>query len=387
MEIPFAQCEYGQNEIDAVNRVLKTNWLASGKENEEFEHEFANYIGSKYAVCVNSGSSANLVALSSLGLPKGSMVLTSACGFPATLSPIIHLGLIPVLVDYDLSTGNINVEQVLEELPNVQAVIFAHTMGVPVDMMRIINCAKELGIPVIEDCCEAVGAKYHNKQVGSFGDLATFSFYPAHQITALGGGGMVTTNNGELECRMKSMRDWGKRWDWQDRLGDWHTDFTTEVDGIKYYRGYTYDHLGWNFKLPEANAAFGREQLRRLDVFVERRNLNFQYLRMIFQGEEGIVPIEIPESCEPSYFGFPITLAEGLDRNSLAYFFEEHRIRTRPFFAGNITRHAPFKKYKDNFPVADYIMKQSLFVGVWQGLEKEHFDYILEVYKKWLESQ
>ncbi len=262
MNVDFARSEYGVEEIEAVYRVLERNWLASGEENEQFEKEFANYVGTKHAICVNSGSSANLLSLLALGLPKGTKVLTSSAGFPATISPILHLGLSPLLVDYSLDTHNINIEEVLRSLPNVKAVIFAHTMGVPVDMEPIIKKANELGVFVIEDCCEAVGAKYHGSSVGSFGDLGTFSFYPAHQITALGEGGMVVTDNEELALKIKSLRDWGKIWNWNDTLGDKRTSFETNVDGIKYYPGYTYETVGFNMKLNEASCAFGREQLK-----------------------------------------------------------------------------------------------------------------------------
>ncbi|MGH6628913.1 MAG: DegT/DnrJ/EryC1/StrS family aminotransferase, partial [Burkholderiales bacterium] len=191
-EIDFARPYFGDEEREAVRAVMAGHWLASGAQNEAFEREFVEYVIVPHALCVNSGSMANLIALASLQLPKGARVLTSGCGFPATLAPILHLGLTPVLVDYEMPGFNIDLDQVIARLGNVDAFIFAHTMGNPVEMLRIMNVARRYGVAVIEDCCEAIGATIHGQQVGSFGDCGTFSFYPSHQITALGGGGMIT---------------------------------------------------------------------------------------------------------------------------------------------------------------------------------------------------
>ena len=368
MAIDFARCIFGKEERDAVNRVLDGYWLASGKENEEFEREFAKYIGTNHAVCVNSGSSANLLALACLELPKGSKVLTSACGFPATLAPILHLGLEPILVDYDIETLNIDIKQCIEAIKkyDIKAVIIAHTLGVPVDLRNLKGICQDKRIPIIEDCCEAVGAKIDGFKVGTCGKLGTFSFYPSHQMTALGGGGLLVTNRRGLVLKLKSMRDWGKRWDWNEKLGDKVTDYSFN----NYYPGYTYETLGYNMKLPEANAAFGREQLKRLDGFVAQRMCNFRYL-----ADRTKMDCTIPSECYPSYFGFPMIRK---DRNKFGEYLESKGIRHRPFFAGNITRHKPFNHLKGEFPIADLLMQEGMFIGCWPGLTEEELSYMVE---------
>lgn len=376
MQIDFARCSFGKEEKEAVNRVMETYWLASGKENEAFEREFSEYIGTKYAVCCNSGSSANLLALAGLNLPRGSKVLTSACGFPATLSPIIHLGLEPVLVDYDMDTHNIDVSGVIEKCnkEDIKAVIFAHTLGNPVETLH--QNLKWKKIKIIEDCCEAVGASLYGSKVGSLGDLGTFSFYPAHQMTALGGGGMVTTNDEECYQRMKSLRDWGKMYDWDSSYGGNNTDYSSPIG---YHRGYTYQTTGWNFKLPEANCAFGREQLKKLDEFNLDRRINWQYLYDHLKDIKEIYTTVMSEGSSP--FGYCMTVRE--ERNEFGKYLERCGIKHRPFFAGNILRHEPFKNIgnPDEFPVADHLMNNTLFVGCWSGMTKKMLDYMIEVIK------
>ena len=370
----FAKPDFGQAERDAVNRVLSGSWLAAGPENEAFEAEFAASVGARYAVCVNSGSSANLLALAALGLPKGSRVLTSACGFPATLAPILHLGLAPVLVDYDLFTLNIDVRQLVEKLPNVQAVLFAHTLGNPVDMEWIPHSQ----VPVIEDCCEALGTWVNGRSVGTVGLLGTFSFYPSHQITALGGGGMVVTNDMGLARCIRSMRDWGK----VVRDGYRQGEQLTTYDGT-YYPGYTYETVGFNFKLPDANAAFGREQLKRLEAFTKVRLHNYNYLWSNLFTLGWLRPVPFREQ-QVSWFGYPLVLREG-SRDAFGMYLEAHGIRHRPFFAGNILRHPPYAHLgtPEDFPVADSLMRNACFVGVWQGLTPDHLNYMVETIRAW----
>ena len=372
MDIDFARPVFDDSERTAVKRVLDGHWLASGAENEAFEREFAARIGVPYAVCCNSGSSANLLALAALDLPAGSKVITSGCGFPATLSPILHLGLTPVLVDYDLRTHNIDVSAVVDEMPHAKAVILAHTMGSPVDMRPIMEAADRYGVKVVEDCCEAIGAKLDGRQVGAWGDVGTFSFYPSHQITAGGSGGMVTLKDEQAYHRAKSLRDWGKLATW-DKAGRNNTAYSTEVDGLAYFAHYTYATVGWNFKLPEICAAFGREQLKRLDWVVSERRKNHDSIASRLP--DVFEQIEVPAGAEPSWFGVILTLREG-SRNKLGEKLEAYGVRHRPFFAGNITRHPPFRHLETFLPVADRLMSDSLFVGCWAGLTKEQVDYI-----------
>jgi len=390
MIIDFAKQDFGSEEIDAVLRVLNSNWLAAGPENEAFEIEFAKYIGTKYAICVNSGTSANLLALASLGLPKGSKVLTSACGFPATLSPILHLGLEPVLVDYNIHTLNIDTHQVLEKMKGVQAIIIAHSLGNPVDLTAIKEKANELGIPLIEDCCEAVGSSIHGAPVGRSATLATYSFYPAHQMTACGAGGMITTNDEGLSRKIKSLRDWGKTADWDIKLGHSTTKYDSKVGDIPYFKHYIYETIGYNMKLPDVCAAFGRCQIKKLDEIAESRMSNYRYIDPLVREMNGMFyDLEVDIGAIASWFGYPLTIKNtkpGL-RNSLGDALEEAGIRHRPFFAGNITKHKPFSHLKGHFPVADKIMDSTLFFGIWQGMTREQLDYIVNTVRKWTTSQ
>jgi len=379
MQCDFAKADFGDDEREAVCRVMEGYWLASGNENLDFEKEFAEYIGVKEAICVNSGSMANLIALKALYLKRGSKVLTAAAGFPATLSPLLHLGLEPVLVDYDLDTHNIDIEQAIKKLPDVKAVILAHTMGSPVDVQRLKYFAEDLGVPIIEDCCESVGASIFKKKIGSIGKAGTFSFYPAHQITALGGGGMITTDDENYAQECRSLRDWGKIWNWDTKIGDTVTGFTqSPYLDFPYYKGYTYQSVGYNAKLPEANCAFAREQLKKLDIFVEVRRRNYLYLKELMKDEKCFIDIKYEENATPSWFGYIFTfkIHSPNKRNSLVDFLEKAGVRTRPFFGGNITRHKPFRFLESAFPVADHLMFNSFFVGVHQLLTKEHIEYI-----------
>ena len=385
MNIDFALCEFGDEEREAVNRVLSGHWLASGPENEAFEKEFAEYIGTKYAIAVNSGSMANLISLLSLGLSQGSRVLTASCGFPATLNPIIHAGLEPILVDYELSSHNVDPIQVQDALRinDISAVILAHTLGNPFNPMPAVDT------PLIEDCCEAVGSLYRGSKVGSYGTLGTFSFYPAHQITAGGTGGMIVTSSEQLTKECRSRRDWGKVWDWGTEMGDNKTVYNSQIDDIIYYKHYTYETIGFNAKLSETAAAFGRVQLKRLDSIRQRRMENYSYLKQKLEELALFYLVEPLEYAEPSWFGFPLTLRQPGKRESLGNFLEKNGIRTRPFFAGNITRHKPFRHlYQEGaFPVADKLMRDSLFIGIGQWLKQEELNYIIGIIEEWSTSQ
>lgn len=390
-KIDFAMTDYDCDEVDAVSGVLNTpnSWLASGPQNEAFEKEVSQYVGTKHGICVNSGSSANLLGILALGLPKGSRILTSACGFPATLSPIIHAGHTPVLVDYSLDTHNIDVEAVLRELPNVRAVILAHTLGNPVDIRRITEKARILGVYVIEDCCEAMGTLSGSAPVGRFGDIATFSFYPSHQITAGGAGGMVVTNDTDIAMECKSYRDWGKVWNWDEKLGDNKTFYDQQIEGLdyKYYRHYTYQTLGYNFKLGEMNCAFGREQLKKLNSFSMKRLTNYMYLRDKLRDLDDFIQPTITDD-RISWFGYTFTVRDGspINRNHFGEYLESVGIRHRPFFAGNILRHLPFRHLSGTFPVAEKLMKDSLFIGCHTKMTVEDLDYIVEKVRTYVAS-
>lgn len=383
MNINFAECNYGKEERDALDRVHRTKWLGAGKEVEAFEEEFARYVGVKYCISCNSGSSANLLALKSLGLSRGDKVLTSAAGFPMTIAPIFHLGLIPIFVDFDIQSLNpdmIKVATWLETYPELKAVILAHTLGNPFNLELLEN----MTIPLIEDACEAVGAHFKGRHVGSIGKIGTFSFYPAHQMTCDGFGGALTTDDESLMKELKSLRTWGKAWDY--KLGDTKTVFNSKVDGIPYYKGYTYETIGFNMQLTDPAAAFGREQLKRLDGWVDRRQENFDYLSKgidweVFQKIDRLV------GASPSWFGFPLVFRHCISRDKFAIYLESKGIRTRPFFAGNILRHKPYNlNLTVKFPIADKLMKDCIFIGVGPWMGKLEMDYILGEIKKWLKN-
>lgn len=371
--IKFAGITQGWAEVWAVLRVLLSAQHASDKECALFEQEFAEFMGVDHALTLNSGSSANLLALKVLDLPKGSKVITSACGFPATLNPILHLGLKPVLVDYDFYTQNIDLEQVRKAAKaGASAIIFAHTMGNPVDMIELMHIAHDYKLKVIEDCCEAVGSKFAGKYVGTFGDLATYSFYPTHQMNGLGGGGMLVSNDSEYIRKARSMRNWGKL-AVSPEFSRPPKEYTTVVSGIKYHEQYTYDTVGYNMLMSDVQAAYARVQLKRLPKLIEMRRRNWEYLSEHIQCWMNVHPLS-----SPAYFGFTRLSS---NRDELAAYLEENGIKHRPFFAGNITKHKPFAYLKGKYPVADKLMQFGFFIGVWPGMSKKDLDYIIHTIK------
>lgn len=382
-DIRLAGIIQGQEEIDAVMRVLKTDppWHVSGSECNALQDEIAKKFGVKYCVVVNSGSSANLLAMSSLNLPKHSTILTSACGFPATLNPIIHLGYIPSLVDYDLKTLNISLDEIEESIrySDIRAMIVAHTLGSSLDMDRLINIAKNKGVILIEDCCEAIGTKYDNKYVGSFGKISTISFYSSHQISGFGGGGALLTNDQNIYERAKSLRDWGKK---SVREGYICTKMDTMVDGMPYDQQYSYSTIGYNMRFPDGNCAYTREQLKRLDNFVNIRQRNYMQLDCALKMDvsDHLHFMQWPFKASPAFFGYPIVLKQDGLRDKMVSYLEDNGIHVRLFFAANILKHDAYKNlyyvpYR-HFPVADYLMKNAFFVGVWPGLTIEDMEYM-----------
>src|SRR3990167_8539971 len=264
---------YDSKEINAVNKVLKEGWLGVGKYTDLFEKRVAKYVGQKYGIATNSGSSALLLAVQSLNLPKGSKVIVCAAGFPATVAPIVHAGLIPVFVDAEMISYSIDPNEMGRALamhPDTKAVVFAHTVGNVAQMDKIMSIAKTHKLKVIEDCADALGAKWNGKQVGSFGDISCFSFYPSHHITAGGLGGMVLTSNEKYATNVISLRDWGKMHNEPTYYNAYNTDekLYTTVDGIPYDYRYSYSHVGYNLKPADMNCAFGLVQMDRLEDFI-----------------------------------------------------------------------------------------------------------------------
>jgi CDP-6-deoxy-D-xylo-4-hexulose-3-dehydrase len=369
-------------------------WLTTGRFAREFERRFADWWGIRHCLLVNSGSSANLLALSALTSPQlgerrlrpGDEVITCAAGFPTTAAPILQNGLVPVFVDAHIPTYNIDPFQMEAALsPRTRAIMVAHTLGNPFDLDRIMALAEQHHLWVIEDCCDAVGAEYRGRKVGTFGDLATVSFYPAHHIT-MGEGGAVLTDDPRLKKIVESFRDWGrdcwcepgmdntchKRFDWQ--LGDLPHGYDHK---------YTYSHLGYNLKLTDMQAAVGLSQLDKLEGFILRRRENFLHLRKRLDPLAAalILPEALPHG-DPSWFGFPITLREDApgDRNTLIRHLESRKIGTRLLFGGNLLRQPAFKgvphRVIGDLSVSDRIMNRTFWVGVYPGLTEPMLDFI-----------
>ena len=369
-------------------------WLTAGRFTADFERQLAQFVGARSALFVNSGSSANLVALSGLTSPKlgdralkpGDEVLTVAMGFPTTVNPIIQNGLRPVVVDVDLETLDA-IPQRLEEAisPKTRAIMMAHTLGNPFDLDTVQRLCKEHNLWLIEDSCDALGSTYRGQRTGSFGDTATLSFYPAHHITT-GEGGAVFVKSPLVKKQVESFRDWGrdcycetgkdntcaKRFGWQ--LGDL-------PEG--YDHKYTYSHIGYNLKATDMQAALGITQLAKVEFFIQRRKENYEYLRKHLSQIEGLSIATATKHSDPSWFGCPITLdpSHPVHREDLLRFLDSRKIGTRLLFAGNITKQPAYKgvdfRVVGELKNTDVVMTRSFWVGVYPGLTTPMLDYVI----------
>ena len=394
--VPVSGRVYGAREMQLLVDSALDFWLTTGRFNDTFEAQLAQRIGVQYALTTNSGSSANLLACSALTSPRlrarqlqpGDEVITCATGFPTTVNPIVQNNLVPVFVDVDIPTYNIDVAAVEAAIgPRTRAVMVAHTLGNPFDVLAIRALCDKHGLFLIEDCCDALGATVGGRHVGTFGEIGTLSFYPAHHIT-MGEGGAVFTNDANLDKVMESFRDWGrdcycdpgkdnscaKRYGW--RLGDLPKGYDHK---------YIYSHLGYNLKITDMQAAVGVAQLERLDDFIATRRRNFEYLREGLESVEDIFILpEATKGTEPSWFGFPLTLREGapLSRHRLLLDLQERNIGTRLLFGGNLVRQ-PYMKGR-NFRVAgelsnaDVVVDRTFWIGVYPGLGEPELDFVIE---------
>lgn len=377
MNVPIHGSMWGKEEQDAMKEVIDSLWLTAGPKAAEFEKALQKKFDKRHALFVNSGSSANLIAMTALELPKGSEVITCAVGFPTTVNPIIQCGLVPVFVDCEMGTWNIEIGYLLQAISKkTSAIIVTHTLGNPVDMyfMRVFCEAHNLYL--IEDCCDAAGATHLDKPVGFFADISTYSFYPAHQMSTIEGGA-VLTDNAKLAKIATSYRDWGR---------DCWCDTGCDNTCGKRFAG-DYDHkyvtsrIGYNLKNTDIAAACGLVQLSKLDDFVAKRRHNWQYLYDGLKDLPIVLPVETPNS-KASWFGF----AFGTDRrNELARYLDGYNIGNRPLFAGNITRQPAYKdvKYRisGDLSNADYVHDSVIWVGCWPGLSEEQLDYSIDKVK------
>lgn len=402
--VPFAGRIYDEKEmVNLVDSSLDF-WLTTGRYAEEFERRFAEVMHQRYCMIVNSGSSANLIAVSALTSPllkserlvAGDEVVTVAAGFPTTVTPLIQNGLVPVFVDVDIETFNINADLIEAAItPKTRAIVLAHTLGNPFDLDKVKEIADKYNLFLVEDCCDAVGSTYNGKMVGTFGDIATTSFYPAHHIT-MGEGGSVLTSNPILKRAATSLRDWGR-----DCYCDPGCDntcgrrFKGQYGDLPegYDHKYVYSHLGYNLKVTDMQAAVGVAQLDKLNDFIQKRKDNFKLLSEGLKKYEDylILPKATPNS-DPSWFGFPFSIRQGapFKRNDLANFLENHKILTRQLFAGNMIKQPAFKDV--NYRVVgeltntDYIMGNTIFIGVYPGIDTVRMDYILEVFDNFFKN-
>ena len=407
--VPVSGRVYGQEEIESLIDCSLDFWLTTGRFNDAFEKKFAQYLGVKHVLTTNSGSSANLLAVSALTssrlgarrLKSGDEVITVAAGFPTTVNPVIQNGLIPVFVDVNIPTYNIKsdlIEAAVSE--KTRAIMLAHTLGNPFDLDEILRVAQKHDLWVIEDCCDALGSEYNlrnpsssTRLAGTFGHIATFSFYPAHHIT-MGEGGAIATDDCELRKIIASFRDWGrdcwcppghdnvckKRFDW--KLGDLPKGYDHK---------YIYSHLGYNLKITDMQASIGLAQMDKLEAFIKTRRENFNILKKGLRELEDvfILPESTPGSL-PSWFGFPITIKvdSGIRREELLRYLNEKKIGVRLLFGGNLTKQ-PYMKNR-NYRIAgeltntDIIMNQTFWIGVYPGLSESHLFYVIDTLNKFV---
>jgi len=398
--VPVSGRVYGSAELVSLTNSALEFWLTTGTFNTQFELLLREYLNTKHVLTVNSGSSANLLALASLtsylqkdkAIQPGDEIITCATGFPTTVNPIILYGMIPVFLDVSIPTYNIDVEALDEAVTSkTKAIMIAHTLGNPFDLDAVMKVSKKHNLFVIEDSCDALGSMYQGKPVGTFGDIGTVSFYPAHHITT-GEGGAVFTNRSIIRRALESIRDWGRdcycppgvddscgrRFDWA--LGDLPRGFDHK---------YIYSHLGYNLKLTDLQAAIGVAQMSRIKEFSDIRHRNFQHLYAgLKEHEEFLILPEATSGSNPSWFGFPITIKmeSPFTRDEVVRYLNSNRIGTRFLFGGNITRQ-PYMKGRSfrivgDLTNADVVTENTFWIGVYPGLTVKHIEYVIDTFNR-----
>jgi len=393
--IPPSGKVLGAQELKNMVEASLEGWLTSGRFNVAFEKSFSKFVGVRHALTTTSGSSANLLALTALTSPKlgaralkpGDEVITVAAGFPTTVNPILHNGMVPVFVDIDIPTYNIDPKKIESAVSEqTRAIMIAHTLGNTFDLEAVMAVAKKYNLWVIEDCCDALGSHYKGQHVGSFGDIATCSFYPAHHIT-MGEGGIVFTKHSKLRSIIESFRDWGR-----DCYCDPGCDntcgkrFSQQLGSLPfgYDHKYTYSHLGYNLKITDMQAACALAQMDRLPDFIQTRKHNFNFLKNALKScEEFLILPEATQDSDPSWFGFPVTLRDGVNvsRVDLLKYLDQFKIGTRLLFAGNLIRQPYFdgRNYRISGKLrnTDKVMNDTFWIGVYPGLDDERLSFVV----------
>ncbi len=409
--IPYASRYYGHEEmVNLVDSSLEF-WLTSGRYTDKFEKEFAEYLGIRHCSLVNSGSSANLLAFMALTSPlmgdrrilPGDEVITVAAGFPTTIAPIIQYGAVPVFVDMTIPQYNMDASMLEEALSDkTKAIMIAHTLGNPWDLGTIREFCDKHGLWLVEDNCDALGSKYtingEEKFTGTIGDVGTSSFYPPHHMT-MGEGGAVYTNNPLIHKAVRSLRDWGRDCvcpSGRDNMCGHRFDKQYGELPLGYDHKYVYSHFGYNLKATDMQAAVGCAQLEKFPTFVEKRRHNFDRLRKALEDVED--KLILPEACpnsKPSWFGFLLTCREGVDKNKVVQYIEDHGVQTRMLFAGNIVKQPCFDEFRasgkgyrviGDLAVTDRIMKDTFWLGVYPGMTDAKIDYMAKVIKEALQQ-
>ncbi len=394
--IHYALAVYDHQEIFAALKSLLSGWFGIGRYASEFEKQFSNFLGTKYCVLTNSGSSANLLAVESLQLPKGVEAITPATTFPTTINPLIQKGIKPVLMDINPSTYNVDASELEEAYSEkVKLIVLPHTLGNPNEMDSVMDFAEEHDLYVIEDSCDALGSKYDGKYVSTFGDIGTFSFYPAHHMT-MGEGGAIVTNNEEISLTVRSFRDWGRACVCPickialDPNAYCPLRFS-QTPLPDYDRRFTYINIGYNLKPLDLQAAMGLEQLKKLPFFIRKRKENFEKLYRELSAFEDyfILPKSLPKA-EPCWFAFPLTVRENapFKRKDIVDFLEKRKIATRPLFAGNILRQPAYQnvdfRVVGKLENSDRVMTSSFFVGVHPALTENMITYMVNTFEEFV---